>query len=72
MGWGQEIGLYFELQYVSFSMDEKVDVDQICIINVSLDERHPDGNLYPIRGKIRKILINLQKSSSREPLVRMY
>jgi len=26
----------------------------------------------PIKGKIRKILINLQKSSSNEPLARMY
>jgi len=26
----------------------------------------------PIRGKIRKILINLQKSSSHEPLARMH
>jgi len=26
----------------------------------------------PVRGKIRKMLINLQKSSSHEPLAKMY
>jgi len=47
MGWGQEIGLCFELKNVPFSMDRKVDIDQTCIVNVSLDKRHPNGNLYP-------------------------
>jgi len=42
-GWGgvKKIGVCFELQNVSFSTDRKIDVDQNCIINVSLDERHP-------------------------------
>jgi len=31
------------------------------------------GPFYgPVRGEIRKLLINLQKSSSQEPLARMY
>jgi len=48
MGWDQEIGLCFELQNVSFSVDKKVDVDQNCTINVFLDEQHPNGNLYTL------------------------
>jgi len=47
MGWGQEIQVCFELQNVSFSGDRNVDQrDQTCIINVSLDEPHPNGNPY--------------------------
>jgi len=36
----------FELQNVSFSRDKKIDVDQTCIIKVSRDEQHPNGNSY--------------------------
>jgi len=35
VGWGQEIGLCFELINILFSMDRKVDAVQTCTINVS-------------------------------------
>jgi len=45
--WGQDIELCSNLQTLPFSRDRKVDAVQSCIINVSLDEQHSDGNSYP-------------------------
>jgi len=52
MGWSQEISLCFQLQNVSISINRKVDVDQTCIINVSLDERHPIIVTYTPKGGV--------------------
>jgi len=54
LGWGQEIDICSNLQNLSFSRDRKFNAVQNCTINVSLDDRYPNGHSYQGWGGVKQ------------------